>query len=131
MITAINKYNADGDNMFSKFIDGFDGEVYELQNKLAELYDEEYKLALSGKLEGTEGAQVTLDIQEAEAQLDTLRQEAAQDFHTYIEVDSDIERTEDTIAQLKKKTLRVWKKTIQKLLSQQIGLPKQRPNCGG
>lgn len=101
MITAINKYNADGDNMFSKFIDGFDGEVYEIQNKLAELYDEEYKLALSGKLEGTEGAQVTLDIQEAEAQLDTLRQEAAQDFHTYIEVDSDIERTEDTIAQLK------------------------------
>ena len=101
MITAINKYNADGDNMFSEFIDGFDGEVYELQNKLAELYDEEYKLALSGKLEGTEGAQVTLDIQEAEAQLDTLRQEAAQDFHTYIEVDSDIERTEDTIAQLK------------------------------
>ena len=50
MITAINKYNADGDNMFSKFIDGFDGEVYELQNKLAELYDEEYKLALSGSL---------------------------------------------------------------------------------
>lgn len=101
MITAINKYNADGDNMFSEFIDGFDGEVYELQNKLAELYDEEYKLALSGKLEGTEGAQVTLDIQEAEAQLDTLRQEAAQDFHAYVEVDSDIERTEDTIAQLK------------------------------
>lgn len=101
MITAINKYNADGDNMFSEFIDGFDGEVYELQNKLAELYDEEYKLALSGKLEGTEGAQVTLDIQEAEAQLDDLRQEAAQDFHAYVEVDSDIERTEDTIAQLK------------------------------
>src|SRR5699024_11173625 len=24
MITAINKYNADGDNMFSEFIDGFD-----------------------------------------------------------------------------------------------------------